>query len=67
MDREQQVLWLGMLLIAANFFFSGQFRTVWSVFATKPSGGSNKSGNVTPSIPNPLPGLPNIPLIPIKA
>lgn len=58
MDREQQVLWLGMGLVFANFFFTGQFKSLWSVFATKPSGSSGGPGN-------PLaPLLPLLPIIP---
>lgn len=67
MDREDQVLWLGMGLVFANFFFSGQFKSLWSVFVTKPSNSSAApslpGGPLSPLIPS-LPGIPAIPSIP---
>lgn len=64
-DRESQVLWLGLTLIAANFFFSGAFKTLWSVFVTKPSSSSG-----FPSLPNipslPIPGIGGIPPLPVS-
>jgi len=61
--KANAVFWIGLVLIFANFWVTGQSTTFWSIFSTKgpgASGGTSKGKKKTtvPIIPDPVIPLP---------
>lgn len=55
--KQTTVMWLGLLLIAARLFTTGQWGDLWSVFGS----GSAKTAAPSTGSSNPASGAPNAP------
>lgn len=59
-DRQNTVLWIGLILIALNFIIGGW--TVWKkIIFTGPA--KTPSAPSVPGIPS-IPGIPQLPIVP---
>lgn len=60
-DKENQVLLIGFVMIAAHFFFGGQFKVIWKVVTTsppKPAATPGPGTTLKPFFQGLIPGAP---------